>query len=227
MAKHKVTRASFWARWAILAIALGLLATGGAVWIVSDQPKLAVTPNPVVGQTTPAETTLPQLSPTPSIESVQAQPFVPTTLSIEQIGKSPVQPLERLKLSGGKFTLPDPEPGPLESKAFAWDKEGARPGSTHGAVNFTAHTYPPGQVALGNKLQELLTVGDIITVRGQKDTLRYQVIKRAEVLLSNYPTDRVLDTAGPSVLTITVCSGERLGPGNWTMRTVWFAVPMK
>jgi len=26
---------------------------------------------------------------------------------------------------------------------------------------------------------------------------------------------------------IVVCSGERLGPGDWTHRTLWFASPVR
>lgn len=228
MAKHKTTNASFWRRWAMLGIALVLLAAGGIIWILDEQPK-STTPNPVIGRTTPSETTLSSPSPTPSVtpsaEVVPARPFVPITLSVEQVGSRQVQPLNRIRVGERHFSLPDPQG--FNSQVYAWDKEGAKPGSVHGMVNFTAHTYPPGQVALGNQLYDHLQIGDIIIVRGQQTSLRYQVTERLEVPLADYPAGQVLDQDGPSRLSITICSGERRGPDDWTMRTIWFAVPME
>lgn len=229
MAKHKTANASFWARWVMLTGALVLLIVGGAIWILDDQPKPVAIPNPVIGQTTPSETTLPEPSPvpsvTPSTEPVHVRPFVPTTLSVEQVGNRQVQPLNRIRVGERHFSLPDPQG--FDPQIYAWDKEGAKPGSMHGVVNFTAHTYPPGQVALGNQLYDHLQIGDTIIVRGQEASLRYQVVERLEVALADYPTGQVLDRDGPPRLSITICSGERRGPDDWTMRTVWFAVPMK
>jgi hypothetical protein len=152
-------------------------------------------------------------------------PFVPERISVAQIGSRSVQALPRISVGDNGFSLPDPlDANPLE---YAWDKEGAKPGSARGAVNLVAHTYPPGQVALGNQLFDVLQVGDVIIVQGASDSLRYQVTERLQVNVADYPQQRVLDTDGPQVLTVTICSGERLGPGNWSMRTVWIATPMK
>jgi hypothetical protein len=59
---------------------------------------------------------------------------------------------------------------------------------------------------------------------GANARLCYRVTERIEVpvkpgLLRYYATD------GPPQLAIVVCSGRRLGPGEWTKRTVWFASP--
>jgi sortase (surface protein transpeptidase) len=107
---------------------------------------------------------------------------------------------------------------------FAWDREqGIRPGDLAGNVLLNAHTWPDGS-ALGNRLLARLHVGDRIVVRGADARLCYRVTERVEVPAdANMP--RYYDTAGPPQLAILVCSGRRLGPGNWEKRTIWFASP--
>ncbi|MDQ5932118.1 MAG: hypothetical protein QG649_203 [Patescibacteria group bacterium] len=152
-------------------------------------------------------------------------PFIPEWTSVAQIGSRDVQALPRISVGENGFSLPDPQDA--NPTVYAWDMEGAKPGSSRGAVNLVAHTYPPGQVALGNQLFDELQVGDVITVHGSRMSLDYKVTERLQVEVADYPQGRVLDTEGSSVLTVTICSGERLGPGNWSMRTVWIARPMK
>ena len=107
---------------------------------------------------------------------------------------------------------------------FAWDREqGILPGDPAGNVLLNAHTWPDG-TALGNRLLAGLQLGDRIVVRGADARLCYRVTERVEVLADeNMP--RYYDTAGPPQLAILVCSGRRLGPGQWEKRTVWFASP--
>jgi len=207
--------------------ALYLIVGWGLAWIYEDFRPVPPLPDPVIGNNVPSETlVLPgeTLRPLPQA-STSIKPFTPTSVVIQGIGNRPVQVLARIKVGNNGFSLPDPEG--LAPQVFAWDRDGAKPGSLKGAVNFTAHTYPPGQEALGNLLYQGLQVGDTLTVKGASASLQYRVVERDEVRLARYPGNRVLDTSGPSVLTITVCSGERRGPGDWTMRTVWFAVPVK
>jgi sortase (surface protein transpeptidase) len=89
-------------------------------------------------------------------------------------------------------------------------------------VRFTAHTYPDGS-ALGNRMLKRLRVGARIILRGSSSTLCYRV-KRMKVTtptrLGGY-----YNTIGRPKLAIVVCSGKRLGPGNWTNRTIWIARP--
>jgi hypothetical protein len=107
---------------------------------------------------------------------------------------------------------------------FAWDrKQGIRPGDPAGNVLLNAHTWPDGS-ALGNRLLAGLHKGDRIVVRGVDTRLCYRVTERIEV-----PADKKMPRyyakTGRPQLAILVCSGRRLGPGNWEKRTIWFASP--
>ncbi|HTE74424.1 MAG TPA: class F sortase [Actinomycetes bacterium] len=105
---------------------------------------------------------------------------------------------------------------------FAWD-DAIAPGTDAGNVLLNAHTWPDG-TALGNHLLAGLQQGDRIVVIGGSARLCYQVTERVEVLAST-GLPRYYDTDGPPQIAIVVCSGRRLGPGNWEKRTVWFASP--
>jgi len=105
---------------------------------------------------------------------------------------------------------------------FAWD-DAIAPGTDAGNVLLNAHTWPDG-TALGNHLLAGLQQGDRIVVIGGSARLCYQVTERVEVLASE-GLPRYYDTDGPPQIAIVVCSGRRLGPGNWEKRTVWFASP--
>lgn len=231
MGKRKLSQPSSLRRWTLLFASFTLLIGFGWWWVTDDMQQPETLPNPVIGSGTPSATVLPETtSPTPKPSKTTpipqaTDPFIPERISIAQVGSRPVQALARISVGDNGFSLPDPQDA--NPQVFAWDKDGAQPGSNKGAVNLTAHTYPPGQVALGNQLFDELQVGDIVTVHGSSDSLRYQVTERVQVNVADYPQERVLTTHAPSVLTVTICSGERLGPGNWSMRTVWFAQPMK
>jgi hypothetical protein len=104
----------------------------------------------------------------------------------------------------------------------AWDRaQGIRPGDPRGNVIINAHTWPDGS-ALGNRLLATLHRGDPVYVRGARARLCYRVTERVEVRAED-GLPRYYDTKGPPRLAILVCSGQRLGPGIWTKRTVWFA----
>jgi len=107
---------------------------------------------------------------------------------------------------------------------FAWDREqGIRPGDPAGNVLLNAHTWPDGS-ALGNHLLAGLHRGDRIVVNGVTERLCYRVTERVEVLAER-GLPRYYATDGAPQLAIVVCSGRRLGPGEWEKRTVWFASP--
>ena len=107
---------------------------------------------------------------------------------------------------------------------FAYDvAQGVRPGDAAGNVLLNAHTWPDG-TALGNRLLAGLQQGDRIVVRGTTAKLCYRVTERVEVLASK-GLPRYYATDGPPQIAIVVCSGRRLGPGDWEKRTVWFARP--
>jgi hypothetical protein len=107
---------------------------------------------------------------------------------------------------------------------FAMDlAQGVLPGDPAGNVLLNAHTWPDG-TALGNHLLAGLHRGDRIVVHGGTSRLCYRVTERVQVLaVDGLP--RYYDKHGPPRLAILVCSGRRLGPGDWTHRTVWFASP--
>ena len=84
-----------------------------------------------------------------------------------------------------------------------------------------AHTWPDGS-ALGNRLLRVLHRGDLVVARGKGRHRCFRVHERVEVD-PNRPFERYFAKKGPNQLAIVVCSGQRLGPGNWSRRTIWFA----
>lgn len=111
--------------------------------------------------------------------------------------------------------------------AFAWDQPpGTQPGSRRGNVLLNAHTWPDG-TALGNRLLAGLDKGEQVVLRGARgEQLCYRVTDRVEVR-ADQPFPRYYRDTGRPQVAIVVCSGQRLGPGNWTHRTVWFARPAR
>lgn len=147
--------------------------------------------------------------------------FTPSTISIAGVATA----ARVLALPRDKDNLPSTPPETATGKLeFAWDRPpGVRPGAAKGNVLLNTHTYPDG-TALGNRLLNGLRIGDRIVVRGGDDTLCYRVARRQDVKAST-PVPAYYDTQGPPQLAILVCSGKRLGPGNWTHRTIWYASP--
>jgi hypothetical protein len=150
--------------------------------------------------------------------------FKPASLSIPRVvGRTRV-------LARGRDRRGVPRPPPLTDRGkwqFAWDKaSGTRPGGRHGVVRLNAHTYPRfAGSALGNRLLSRLHKGARLVVSGRDgERLCYRVVRRvrvrAERSLSEY-----YSSSGRSRLAILVCSGKRRGPGDWSHRTIWYAVP--
>jgi hypothetical protein len=106
---------------------------------------------------------------------------------------------------------------------FAWEPD-VHPGAIAGNVLLNAHTWPDG-TALGNHLLAGLQPGGRIVVHGSRgQELCYRVTGRTEVD-ADASVPEYFATHGPPQLAIIVCSGTRLGPGNWTKRTIWYAAP--
>ena len=120
----------------------------------------------------------------------------------------------------------DPPLTEAGKEMFAFDKyTGIYPGTPFGVVRMNAHVWPDGS-AVGNRMLKNLKIGNRIVVFGLTKKLCYRVVDKVVVdadktLLRYYRTD------GKPRLGIVVCSGKRLGPGNWTKRTVWFAKPAR
>lgn len=128
-----------------------------------------------------------------------------------------------LALGRGRGGVPLAPPLTTSGKnSFAWDRYGPKPGSARGNVRFNAHTYPDGS-ALGNWLQRRLKVGNRIILYGRSTALCYRVTRK--VVTTPRRIGRYYRTTGSPKLAIIVCSGRRLGPGNWTHRTIWYARP--
>jgi sortase (surface protein transpeptidase) len=100
---------------------------------------------------------------------------------------------------------------------------GIDPGAAAGNALLNAHTWPDGS-ALGNKLLAGLQQGDQIVVHGLLGQICYRVTDRVEVPADD-PGIRYFAKTGSPQIAIIVCSGQRLGPGVWTKRTIWYASP--
>ena len=88
-----------------------------------------------------------------------------------------------------------------------------------------AHTWPDGS-ALGNQLLERPAPRRPDRRPGNRPVqkLCYRVTRRVEVLATAGVPDYYSRTGTPQ-LAIIVCSGRRLGPGQWEKRTIWYASP--
>lgn len=145
--------------------------------------------------------------------------FSPAKATVGHVGRN----ITVYAMGRGSGGVPLPPPLSTSGKnSFAWDKYGPKPGSAYGNVRFTAHTFPDGS-ALGNRLLSRLRVGARIVLRGENATLCYRV--KRKMVVSPTHLGGYYGTTGKPRLAIVVCSGKRLGPGEWTTRTVWFARP--
>jgi hypothetical protein len=215
MAERGSARTATWVVAAVVALGLAL----GIAWLAWPDP--APHASPAVAKAAPVVRTPTPSSLAPATCATAAHDFVPRKIAVAGVTK------------GASVVTPprdaDGVPGapPLTTRGksvFAWDKQqGILPGDPAGNVLLNAHTWPDGS-ALGNRMLAKLHTGDRIVVIGASARLCYRVTERIEVpvkpgLLRYYATD------GPPQLAIVVCSGRRLGPGEWTKRTVWFASP--
>lgn len=175
---------------------------------VRPAPSPSVTPTPA-----PAERSGPCGRPARS-------GFVPTRISVDGVVRgAEVRALPRD--ADGVVGVP-----PVADRdVFAWDRDGVEPGSRTGHVLLNTHTWPDGS-AMGNRLLRGLEVGDGLRLSGAGRSACYRVSRRVEVREEDgYPGWSAQD--GPPQVVIVVCSGDRLGPGRWTHRTLWFATPVR
>ena len=147
--------------------------------------------------------------------------FVPARATISHIGRVRVISVGTNK-DGSMGTPPLTNAG---KKWLAWYNRSSKPGTGKGGVATDAHTWPDGS-ALGNKLLKSLVKGDTIVLTDAKAQKRvcYRVTSRKQYPRSKVPMNTVVNGTGKGqTLSIVVCSGRRLGPRNWTDRTVWIA----
>jgi hypothetical protein len=178
--------------------------------------------------------TLPSSTPTPALEirstapratlaakppcTTATEPFVPTAIDITGVDYA-VQALPR-----DERNIPG-VPSLGDKFVVAWDAPGVRPGESRGNVLLNTHTWPDGS-ALGNRFLARLHEGDVFVLKEGGIRQCYRVAERTEVSVENPPLKRVYDREGPPHAVIIVCSGTRLGPGEWTHRMLWFAQPV-
>jgi len=190
------------------------------VWVLGPEEN-----TPVASRPTPAATPTPTPSPTTNSPCAHpaTRPFRPARITVPGVirnGKVLALPRDARNVP---LVPPVASVGKLQ---VAWDRPpGIKPGSPKGNVLLNAHTWPDGS-ALGNKLLKRLDEGDRIILRGDDAILCYEVDERIEVLASKgFPA--YYDREGPPKVAFLVCSGKRLGPGEWTHRTIWFASPVE
>lgn len=175
-----------------------------------------------VATASPTPTPTPTPSPTGPCADQATEPFTPTRITVPGV----VRDARMLALPRDANNVPGVPPvsGPGKQQV-AWDRPpGIKPGSPQGNVLLNTHTWPDGS-ALGNKFLAELDKGDLIIVRGKDAEVCYKVDERIEVREEDgYPP--YYDTEGPPQIALLVCSGKRLGPGQWTHRTIWFASPV-
>lgn len=147
--------------------------------------------------------------------------FVPTQARVSHVGRVQVIRVGR-NSDGSMGTPPLTDTGKHQ---LAWFRGSSRPGSGKGGVAMDAHTWPDGS-ALGNALYAHLNRGDIVVLSDAHNVHHtcYRVTKREQFSSTSVPMNRVVRGTGKGqILSIVVCSGTRLGPGDWSQRTVWTA----
>ncbi|MGQ0463716.1 MAG: class F sortase [Sporichthyaceae bacterium] len=155
--------------------------------------------------------------------STAAKPFVPDGMDIGALETwVPVIAVAR-DSRGVPGTPPTNRTG---RRVIAFDDD-VRPGGRQGNTLLNAHTFPDGS-ALGNALLAKLQEGDYLALTSA-DGKRfcYEVTDRIQVrTFDEKARERYYATNGAPQVALIVCSGRRMGPGDWTHRTMWFASPL-
>ena len=170
--------------------------------------------------TTPTATAT--VAPKPACPSTVPHPITPKRLFMQHVTAARGAPVIAPPRVHGVPGVP-----PLTNfgkHAVAWDRaQRVKPGSTQGNVLMNAHVWPDGS-AIGNKMLAKLHKGDRMVVFGKAHKLCYRVTDRVQVK-PRQGLRRYYSQIGSPKLAIVVCSGRRIAPGVWTMRTIWYARP--
>lgn len=207
----------------LLAALVVVLVAGVLVWTMTrpDEPSgTATAPPSATPSPVRSPTAVPTRASSPSCPT-SARPFAPTSITVPGVARNTavITPPRDANDVPGIPPLTD-----AGKAVFAFDREqGVRPGDTRGNVLLNAHTYPDGS-ALGNRLLKGLAQGDRIVVSNARERLCYRVTQEVQVLATDGLSDYYARDGKPQ-LAIVVCSGRRLGPGQWESRTIWFASP--
>lgn len=149
--------------------------------------------------------------------------FVPTRAKLPSLGRT-VRVIQVKRTRSGRVgAAPVNDYG---KRVIAMDPH-TKPGARHGSVLLNGHTWPDG-TAIGNAMLRNLWKGDGIVLIGKNGRKAcYVVTQRTSYPVHKVPTRRAFQTSGPERVVIVACSGKRLGPGNWSRRTFWYAAPLK
>lgn len=203
---------------AIVAIVL-VLCLGGILWWTTRTPTALPSPTPAPTLTrTPTPSITP--SPSPSLPSPSptvpaawkdctdpAQAFTPTSFAIERVGAH--ERVLSLASEGNQI----PSPPKRDRRSAGWWNEGPKPGSPHGKVVLTIHTYRPSlKPALGNELfsggKSALRPGDLLKLYGKDGEIAcYEFTQAQRVMVDEYdPASHLMyDLDGPSSAVIVIC----------------------
>lgn len=150
-----------------------------------------------------------------------ARGFVPIEATLPALGRT-VRVIQVSRTRGNAVGG-----GPLTERGkwlMAMDPH-TRPGSGRGTVILSGHAWPDG-TALGNAMVRYLQVGHGVQMLGKKGQRAcYRIVERTSYPANRVPRKKAFRPRGPEQLVIVTCSGRRLGPGHWTRRTIWYAVP--
>ncbi|MCX6397377.1 MAG: class F sortase [Propionibacteriales bacterium] len=151
-----------------------------------------------------------------------ANGFVPSRAEIPAIGRT-VKVIQVKRTSSGQVGA-----GPVTQEGkwlMAMDPQ-TKPASRKGSVILSGHTWPDGS-ALGNAMLRDLHRGDGIVLTGSNGRRAcYRITERTSYPVDEVPRNKAFRYWGPEQVVIVACSGKRLGPGNWTRRTIWYGVPV-
>jgi hypothetical protein len=209
-------------RLGLIAGVVVLLAVAGLAWYATRDVAGSKQPSASSPSALPTRAAEPTPTPAPSAAPCsRAKPFTPQTLTVRGVTDSrPVVSIPR-DPNGVPGVPPLSDAGKRE---FAFDPDqDVWPGDRRGNVLLNAHTWPDGS-GLGNQLLAGAHRGTRIVVAGGGHRLCYRVTRRIEVDATK-PQPAYFVKDGRPQLAIVVCSGERLGPGEWTKRTIWYASP--
>lgn len=157
-----------------------------------------------------------------SCRTTAVGPIRPTEAVIAQLNRTVDVVRVRRKRNGQIGTPPLTQRGKGQ---LGWDPH-IQPGAGWGSVITDAHTWPDGS-ALGNAMLRDLQEGATIVMRDQAgSSVCYRITKRGSYPRKRIPRSSMFQPWGAEQLVIVVCSGKRLGPGNWLRRTVWWAEPL-
>jgi hypothetical protein len=145
--------------------------------------------------------------------------FVPARAEIPAIGRT-VKVIQVERESNGQIGA---GPTTTEGKWLMSMDPKTKPGSHQGSVLLSGHTWPDGS-ALGNAMLDHLWAGNGIVLSVGYTRACYKINKRESYPVDDVPR-RIFRTTGYEEVVIVACSGKRLGPGNWTRRTLWYATP--